>query len=154
DLGPMLAPLVADSKLPGAVGAIIHGGELVALGSAGIRKVGEVAPFLSSDTIHLGSDTKAMTAILIGQLFDKGQLKFETTMREIFPDLAASMNAEKAKVTVRDLLEHNAGFPHDLDWRKLEASHAKLPVQRHKAAAEALAGPPAQPIGTFLYSNV
>ncbi|HLX60676.1 MAG TPA: serine hydrolase domain-containing protein [Planctomycetota bacterium] len=154
DLGPTLAPLINDSKLPGAVGAIVRGNDIVALGSAGIRKVGDSAPFLATDTIHLGSDTKAMTAILIGQLIDKKQFKFDTPMREIFPDLAAGMNPEKAKVTVRDLLDHNAGFPHDLNWWTLDATHAKLPAQRRKAVAEALAAPPAQPIGAFFYSNV
>jgi len=35
--------------------------------------------------VHLGSDTKAMTAILIGRLIDAHQLTFDTTMSEFFP---------------------------------------------------------------------
>jgi len=37
------------------------------------------------------------------------------------------MNAEMAKVTVRQLLNHNAGFQHDLDWHEFTATHQSLP---------------------------
>src|SRR5262249_25728801 len=116
DLAPALAPLVARYKLPGAVGAILQGDRVVAVGSAGVRKAGAAAPFLVGDVIHLGSDTKAMTALLVGQLIDRKRLTFETTMAEVFPDLARTMKPVMAKVTVRNLLTHTAGFPHDLDW--------------------------------------
>jgi len=154
DLAPTLKPLAEKFNLPGVVGAIIHGDQIVALGSVGIRKVGDPAPFLSSDLIHLGSDTKALTAILIGQIIDRRQLTMDTTMRDIFPEFAASMNPEMAKVTVRDLLNHDAGFPHDLDWWALDRTHLSLPEQRKRAVKEALAAAPAQPIGKYFYSNV
>ncbi len=121
DLAPALRALAEKYQLPGVVGAILHGDQIVALGSTGVRKVGAPGPFLVTDKIHLGSDTKAMTAILIGQLIDKQQLAFDTTMAEIFPDLAAKANPLMAGNTVRNLLEQAAGFPHDLDWWALHA---------------------------------
>jgi CubicO group peptidase (beta-lactamase class C family) len=154
DLAPTLRALAEKYKLPGVVGAIIHGDQIMALGSAGIRKAGDPAPFLPGDTIHLGSDTKAMTAVLIGRLIDKKQLTFDSTMRELFPDLAAKMNPAMAENTVRNLLDHNAGFPHDLDWAALTATHLPLPAQRRIAAEKALSVPPATPIGSYAYSNV
>jgi CubicO group peptidase (beta-lactamase class C family) len=154
DLAPTLRALAEKYKLPGAVGAIIHGDQIMALGSAGIRKVGDPAPFLPTDTIHLGSDTKAMTAILIGQLIDKKELTLDSTMRELFPDLAAKMHPAMATNTVRNLLNHNAGFPHDLDWRALAATQLPLPRQRRLAVERALSIPPATPIGSYLYSNI
>jgi len=154
DLAPTLRALAEKYKLPGAVGAILHGDQIVALGSTGVRKAGDPAPFLVTDGIHLGSDTKAMTAILIGQLIDKRQLNFDTTMAEIFPDLAAKMDPAMTKVTVRELLDHDAGLPANLDWWALDATHVPLPVQRRNAVEQALAAPPATPIGKFSYSNV
>jgi CubicO group peptidase (beta-lactamase class C family) len=154
DLAPTLRALAEKYKLPGVVGAIVHGDQIVALGSAGVRKAGDPAPFLVADAIHLGSDTKAMTAILIGQLIDRKQLAFDTPMAEIFPDLAAEMNPLMAKVTVRDLLDHNGGFPHDLKWGALDATHLPLPAQRRKAVEQALSERPATPIGKYSYSNV
>jgi CubicO group peptidase (beta-lactamase class C family) len=154
DLAPVLAPLAQKYSLPGCVGLILHGDQIVALGSVGIRKFGDDTPFLPTDTIHLGSDTKAMTAILIGQLIDQGQLTFDTPMRDIFPDLADKMDPGKAAVTVRQLLNHNAGFPHDLDWRALQRTRQSLVEQRKQAVEEALTTPPATPIGSYSYSNV
>jgi CubicO group peptidase (beta-lactamase class C family) len=152
DLADMLAPLAEKYSLPGVVGAIVHGDAVVALGSVGVRKIGSPQKFLPTDVIHLGSDTKAMTAILIGQLIDKGQLRFDTTMQEIFPHLP--MDREKARVTIRQLLDHNAGLPHDLDWWGLDATHDDIKVQRHLAVRQALSTAPETPIGKFSYSNV
>ena len=154
DLAPTLRALADKYKLPAAVGAILHGDRIVAIGSTGVRKDGESAPFLATDTIHLGSDTKAMTAILIGQLIDRKQLAFDTTMAEIFPDFAAKMNPLMARNTVRNLLDQVAGFPHDLDWWALEATHLSLPAQRRQAVERALSAEPATPIGSYSYSNV
>jgi CubicO group peptidase (beta-lactamase class C family) len=154
DLGPVLGRVAEEYHLPGVVGAIIKGGQIVAIGSAGIRKVGDAAPFLPTDTIHLGSDTKAMTAMLVGQLIDQKQLTFDTTMAEIFPDLAARFNPLMARNTVRNLLDHNAGLPHDLDWDTIDAAGGSLPAQRRLAVEKALSVPPATPIGTFSYSNI
>jgi CubicO group peptidase (beta-lactamase class C family) len=154
ELASTLRALTEKYKLPGAVGAIVHGDRIVALGSSGVRKVGAPEPFLVTDTIHLGSDTKAMTAILIGQLIDRKQLKFDTKMAEIFPDLAARMNPLMAQNTVRNLLDQVGGLPHDLDWSALDATHLSLPAQRRLAVEKALSLPPASPIGTFSYSNL
>jgi CubicO group peptidase (beta-lactamase class C family) len=155
DLAPMLQALAEKYQLPGAVGAILHGDKIVALGSTGVREKGDPSPFLVTDSIHLGSDTKAMTAILIGQLIDRKQLTFDTTMAEIFPDLARGMNPLMARNTVRNLLDQAAGFPHDLDsWWSLDASGLSLGDQRHKAVEQALSAAPATPIGTFSYSNI
>jgi CubicO group peptidase (beta-lactamase class C family) len=154
DLAPLLRPLAEENHLPGMVGAIVKGGQIIAIGSTGVRKVGDPAPFLTSDSIHLGSDTKAMTAILVGQLIDRKQIGFDTTMAEIFPDLAPKFNPAMAKVTVRNLLDHDAGLPHDIDWDALDASGGSLPAQRRKAVQRAFSVPPATPIGSFSYSNV
>jgi len=154
DLAPMLQPLIKKYQLPGAVGAIIHGDKLVAIGSVGVRKWGNTARFLTTDRIHLGSDTKAMTAVLIGQLIDKKHISLDSNMTELFPDLAKRMNPKMAKNTVRNLLDHNAGFPHDLDWWSLDATKLSLPKQRRRAVEQALSVPPTTPIGQFSYSNV
>ena len=154
DLAPTLRPLAEKYNLPGVVGAIIHGDEIVALGSTGLRKFGDPAPFLETDIIHLGSDTKAMTAILVGQLIDKKQLTPESTMAELFPDMAGKMNSAMAKITVQNLLTHTAGLPHDLDWWAINGTHRPMMAQRRQAVEKALSAAPATPIGDFSYSNI
>jgi CubicO group peptidase (beta-lactamase class C family) len=92
------------------VAAVVEDGQITALGAAGVRKAGSAAALTPYDLIHLGSDTKAMTAVLIGQLIDKRQLAFGSTIAQVFPDLAARMNAAMAKVTVQELLCHTGGW--------------------------------------------
>jgi CubicO group peptidase (beta-lactamase class C family) len=154
DLAPALKTLAEKYQLPGVVGAILHGNDLVAIGSTGVRKSGDPTPLLPGDIIHLGSDTKAMTAILIGRLVDQKKITFNSTMRELFPDFAAGMNPDTARVTVRNLLTHTGGFPHDLNWWALNATRLPLPQQRRRAVANALSAAPTKLIGTYNYSNV
>jgi CubicO group peptidase (beta-lactamase class C family) len=154
DLADVLGPMAQQYKLPGFVAAIVHGDQVVALGSVGVRKFGDPTPFLPADDIHLGSDTKAMTAMLIAQLVDKKLLSFDAPMSEVFPDLAAKMNPDMANVTVRQLLRHDGGLPHDLDWWSINNTGLPLRDQRMMAVEQALSAAPATPIGQFSYSNV
>ena len=153
DLRPLLKEVIDKKDVPGAAAAIVRGDRVVALGSAGVRKIGDAAEFQPSDCVHLGSDTKAMTALLIGQLIDRKQLSFDTPMSQAFPDLAEKMNAELAKVTVRDLLDHTAGLPANLLWGLFDATGAELTKQRRSAVEQALTKPPSSKIGEFSYSN-
>jgi CubicO group peptidase (beta-lactamase class C family) len=94
---------------------------LVAMGPVGVRKAGTEVSVTGEDQWHIGSDTKAMTATLIGALVEQGKLKWETTVGEMFPDLAASMPPEWQKVTLLHLLSHRAGLPANLTggWWKV-----------------------------------
>ena len=62
---------------------------LVTAGVVGTRKRGTEIAATLNDQWHLGSDTKAMTATLVAKLVEKGRLKWESTVAEVFPDLAA-----------------------------------------------------------------
>jgi CubicO group peptidase (beta-lactamase class C family) len=156
DLAPMLRPILEKHKeMPGLVGAIVDGERVTAIGAVGVRKAGAPERFRADDLIHLGSDTKAMTATLIGKLIENKRLGFETPMAEIFVNIRPKMNREMANVTVRQLLEHTAGLPHDIDWWKIDGTKKPLREQRHMAVEEALAKAPKNPPGTkYEYSNV
>ena len=67
DLASTLKPILAKHKIPGLLGAIVDGYQVTALGAVGVRKAGAAELMTVEDVIHLGSDTKAMTALLIGQ---------------------------------------------------------------------------------------
>lgn len=156
DLAPVLRPILEKhNEMPGLVGAIVDGDRVTAIGAVGVRKAGAPERFRADDLIHLGSDTKAMTATLIGKLIENKRLGFETPMAQIFVALRPEMNREMAKVTVRQLLEHTAGLPHDIDWWKIDGTKKPLRDQRHMAVVEALAKAPLHPPGSkYQYSNV
>ena len=56
-----------------------------------------------------------MTSTLIARLVERGQLKWDSALAEVFPDLAPHMNLEFQKVTLLQLLSHRAGLPANLD---------------------------------------
>src|SRR5436305_142237 len=80
-----LAAIVAKHHLPGMVAGIVEGERMTWVGAAGVRKMGSPELMTPDDEIHLGSDTKAMTGVLIGQLVEEKKLTWETTLAEVYP---------------------------------------------------------------------
>ena len=97
----VLAPVRDEHHLPGLIGAILTGDRLAAIGALGIRKIGSPEPIRVTDQVHLGSCTKAMTATMIGTLVDEGKLTWGSTIREVFPEVAATASSA---VSSRDAL--------------------------------------------------
>ena len=133
----------------------IKGGRPVAYAFTGVRKLGDPTPIAATDQFHLGSDTKAMTAALIGLLIEESKLRWESTLGEIFPKLA--MNSAYRSVNIAMLAAHRAGLPKDPDNEKYwESLWALDPVKgRRKVLENALHMPPAGVPGIrFSYSNI
>ncbi|MBF0207063.1 MAG: serine hydrolase [Oligoflexia bacterium] len=63
-------------NLPAIGYAVVKNGEVVAIDATGTRKFGEVIPVTINDLFHLGSDTKAMTAVLAGIYVEAGKLRW------------------------------------------------------------------------------
>jgi CubicO group peptidase (beta-lactamase class C family) len=159
DLGPLLEPIRQKHDLPALAGAIVTSRGVAAIGAVGVRKYGTKTPVTINDEFHLGSNTKAMTATLLALLVDEGKLSWSVTLEQIFPDLAARMNAAYRKVTVEQLLAHRAGFSSE-SWPKGKtlSDMYKLPgpprEQRRAYVAMVLAEPPVnEPGKEYLYSN-
>jgi CubicO group peptidase (beta-lactamase class C family) len=154
-VGVVKGVLAKHPLMPAMWGAVVEQAGAVAIGCAGVRKVGDATPVTSGDLVHLGSDTKAMTAVLLGQLVDEKKLLLSDTMAEVFPALKGKMNAKMAGVTVGMLLNHTAGLPHDMEWRVHEPGGMTLPAQRAALVGDALAKAPlTEPGKTYAYSNV
>ncbi len=156
DLAPVLKPILEKhQEMPGLIAAIVDGERISAIGAVGVRKAGAPEKMTVGDVVHLGSDTKAMTATLIGKLIEGKRLDFDTPMSEIFTGLRPEMNAQMAKVTVRQLLDHTAGLPPNVDWWKFDGTKKPLREQRQMVVDEVLKKAPEQPPGTkYEYSNV
>jgi CubicO group peptidase (beta-lactamase class C family) len=149
----VLAPIRDEHLLPGLIGAILAGNRLAAIGALGIRKIGSPEPLRVTDQIHLGSCTKAMTATMIGTLIDEGKLSSETTIRQVFPEIAPQLHGDFQAVTLRQLLTHRAGLPANGPWWAL--SGKTTTDQRRDLLARVLSkAPRSRPGSTFAYSNV
>jgi CubicO group peptidase (beta-lactamase class C family) len=148
-----LKPIRQKFNVPAMAAAVVTSDGIKFVGAVGARKRGTEIPVTLADLWHLGSDTKAMTGTLIARLVERGLLRWDSTLAEIFPDLAPQMNPEFQKVTLLQLLSHRAGLPANLDL----ASYLGDDVQalRLRAVREYLANKPeSKPGSTFAYSNL
>ncbi|MBS2024381.1 MAG: beta-lactamase family protein [Deltaproteobacteria bacterium] len=153
DLSAALEPYRADAGMPALASAAFRGSTLLGIGVTGVRKLGSPTPATVNDQWHLGSDTKAMTATLIGVYVDQGLVRFDDTIARLFPGEA--IDPGYREVTLDQLLQHRGGLPHDVPpdiWGAMWADGAK-PEARLKAVRALLARPPAQAPGTFVYAN-
>jgi len=138
--------------LPGMVGAILKGSSVVSVAATGVRKVGEPGAFRATDQIHLGSCTKAITATLLGTLFEEGALSPSSTIGRVFPEYAGRLHPDFRDATLSHLLTHRAGLPHDADWWNLPGMN---PTEKRYAALVDLCSvaPKTLPGKTYAYSN-
>jgi D-alanyl-D-alanine carboxypeptidase len=144
-----------------AIAALIQiDGKVEAEAAVGVRALGHPEPVTVDDRWHIGSDTKAFTATMIGTLVDQHVMSFDDTLEASFPALVKSMNVAYRGITVGQLLSHTAGLPTltaDDEMPPLLAAiktaHG-VSAQRAALARYFLTMPPASKAGEFKYSNV
>ncbi len=112
-LNKQLEPFLGRYELPALAAAVVKDGKVVAVGAVGTRKVGAKIPVTVNDRFHLGSDTKAMTALLAAMFVEEGKLRWNSTVVEVFPDLAEKMDCGLQRVTLEQLMSHTSGIPSD-----------------------------------------
>ncbi|MGH9214060.1 MAG: serine hydrolase domain-containing protein [Acidimicrobiales bacterium] len=109
------------------------------------------------DRWHLGSCTKAVTAVHVARLVEAGHVRWDTTVPELFDRvLPGATHPDWGPITLDQLLTHRAGLPRDLPPAALATAQRDtrlLTQQRLDATAMALATPP-DGVGTFSYSNL
>lgn len=150
----ILEPIRAKHDLPALAAAFVTKQGLDVAGAVGRRKAGADAPVAIDDLWHIGSDTKAMTAAMIGTLVEDGILKWEATIGEVFPELPDSAPAALKKADLLHLLSHRSGLPANLPWGLIRRTVSTR--EQRKAAMNAAAGLKieAEPPAAFLYSNL
>lgn len=110
-LDELLTPYLARYDLPALAAAAVQDGNIIAAGAVGTRRVGTDIPVTLNDRFHLGSDTKAMTALLAAMLVEEGKLHWDSTLADVFPELAAAMNPGLRRVTLVQFSPTPVAFP-------------------------------------------
>lgn len=148
----LLVPILEKHKVPGLIAGIVDRDGIVSAGVTGIRKRGSPELMTINDLVHLGSNTKAMTATLIATLVEEQQLSWDSTLQDVFSEWAADIHEDFRTVTLRQLLTHRAGLPANAAYTELEEP---LMEQREKLARKVLSVAPVHTPGSkFLYSNL
>lgn len=149
-------------SLPAIGVAVVRDGRTVAMGVTGTRKAGEKIPATTTDRFHLGSDTKAMTALIAAMYVEQGKLRWDSTVEEIFPELKKTITPGMGLITLEQLLSHSSGMPGDdepLFRRLLGESFARendnLSDTRYWMLSKWVSQPiAAAPRRRFAYSNM
>ncbi|MEU1374745.1 serine hydrolase domain-containing protein [Streptomyces triculaminicus] len=107
-----LDELLTAHRIPGAVLAVLTGGEVHELAS-GILHTGTGVETSTDSVFQIGSVSKGYTAALVLSLADAGKLDLDRPVTEILPDFALA-DAEAARtITPRQLLNHTSGIEGD-----------------------------------------
>ncbi len=154
ELSLQLETIRLQYKLPALCAmAVISEGPL-AVAAVGFRKSGLPAKVATRDLWHLGSNTKAMTATLVGRLVEQEKLRWDSTLAEIFPELTDTMHPEMKGVTMVHLLSHRAGLEANYAW-PLIAMTGTVAQQRYAVVQKAVTEKPKyKPGSEKLYSNL
>ncbi len=115
ELGTMLDSIRTRHDLPALAAAVVKDGRIVASGIAGVRVYHASIPALIDDRFHVGSDTKAMTATLIGMLVEQGKLRWNSSIGEVLGPVVPGLKPRFAAITLEQLLSHTSGLPSDND---------------------------------------
>jgi CubicO group peptidase (beta-lactamase class C family) len=152
-----LAELRRKAGSPALAAAAQQGGGPVRLWVDGERAAGSGVAVTPEDLWHLGSITKSMTATLAARLVEKGALSWDDTVGDVLGATAPVMRDAYRDVTLRHLLSHRSGLPHNisvLDYLRYEARNPDPRAERRDYARRALAMRPEGPKeATFNYSN-
>lgn len=139
-----------------AVGVLeIDNGETSALMVHGGRDGSKL--FLDAGDVPLPPlSGKAITVTLIARLVERGALEWDTPLKQLLPDLVATMRPEYQEVKLIELLSHRSGLPGSTDTKFLQSFRddtRSLPDQRRAYLQRALTEAPAGKRGSYTYSD-
>lgn len=148
-----LAAIRDKYELPAVGVAAWRDGKLIAKHVVGVRKAGDATKVTPDDKWHLGSNGKAMTALLVGIFVGRKVISWTDTIGAVFAGDKIDPGYEN--VTLKQLLHHEGGLPEpppDELWKQLWADGA-APGARLTFVRAILARKPAEDVGSFNYSN-
>lgn len=116
---------VESERVAGASYLVMHGGRVVAQGAHGLADVDSKAPMRADTIVRVYSMTKVVTAVAALQLVEDGVLSLDEPIAQRLPELAdlrvcvggtadePELEPLAKPITVRNLLNHTAGFTYD-----------------------------------------
>ena len=147
----IIAEVVNAGNAPGMIAAVISGKGIMAIASAGERKVNSGISFTTDNVLHLGSCGKAMTATMLATLIADGKLRWDTKLIEAIPELKNIIHKDYHEITLARLLTHRAGLPQN--WESNPFNIQGIKKRRLAILESNLREPAPHEIDTFHYSN-
>lgn len=113
DLSALAAALRDEVGVPAIAIGITSSEGVLGVGIAGHRTSAGEDPVTLDSRFHLGSLTKSMTATAAARLVERGVIRWDTTVEQTDPELAAQLPESARGITLAQLLSHRAGLPDD-----------------------------------------
>ncbi|WP_084397677.1 serine hydrolase domain-containing protein [Henriciella aquimarina] len=163
------AQAVDETWLKQAVDETRESHDLIALGAAvaivgreptiavsGTVSKGSDTPVARTDAWHIGSNTKALTALLYARLAEDGLADWGDSLPDLFPKMAEEMDPAWQDTRIEDLFAHRSGLGQIGPIWVLARRNDDAPVREQRLATveSRLTKPPAGEPGTFEYSNL
>lgn len=131
--------------------AVLVDGQLVHQAAFGVRIAGTMEPTEITDRFRIASISKTITAIVIMQMIESGELTLDQPVGQLLLDHlgVAPTDPDAPNLTIRQLLTHTSGFP------KYQAVFfGNGAVSYADAARIGMAGPVSAAPGVYTYSNM
>ncbi|OJF12809.1 penicillin-binding protein [Couchioplanes caeruleus subsp. caeruleus] len=109
DLEEKIQAGMAAYRIPGvAYGLRFRGADYV--GGFGVTNLDDPAPVDADTVFRVGSTSKTFVGTAVMRLVERGGLDLHRTVRSYLPDFRTADPAASARVTVREALDHSAGW--------------------------------------------
>lgn len=130
----LLNGAVINSEIPGAVVYINHNGKEVFHKAYGYRNLENKVPMHKDDIFRMASMTKALTAVAVLQLYERGLLFLDDRVSKyipefnnpqvlinVMPDSGFTSKPASSEITIRQLLTHTSGIGYGFQDEKYNA---------------------------------
>lgn len=140
-----------------ALGAVVASRDgILDIAVEGVRAHNTENAVQRSDRWHLGSNTKALTALLYAQLVQREIAEWGTPVANLFPEFADEIDPAWQAITIEDLFAHRSGLM-QMGGLWLNARHGDdRPVTEQRLAVSwrVLGEPPSKDPAVFDYNNL
>jgi CubicO group peptidase (beta-lactamase class C family) len=148
-LDAMIIQGMQDWQVPGLATLVVKDGEIVFQKTYGVKDMDTKEAVDENTLFNMASTTKAMIAISIGILVDRGKINWHDKVQDHLPNFQLSDAYIANDARVKDLLTHNLGLGNaDLLWI-IDSVSTKETLAKFKYAKTAY------PLrGGFIYQNI
>ncbi|OZM56895.1 hypothetical protein CIB95_08990 [Lottiidibacillus patelloidae] len=106
--------LLKEEKLIGASVAFVYHNEIFYSNGFGYANLTTKQKMTADTIMSIQSVSKSFAAVSIMQLVEKGLIELDRPLVDYLPYFQTTDKALSDKITVRQLLSHTAGFPHEI----------------------------------------
>ena len=133
-----------DLRAPGLIYGIVVDDKLAHVRAFGVRDLETGAPVRTDTAFRIASMTKMMTALLVHDLHDQGALSLDDPAEDYVPAMKdwKYPTKDSRKVTIRDLVNHTAGFITGDPWADRQLGVSADTLDEYLANADPFAHAP------------